>query len=71
MKPVNLILILILCIGISSCTQGKSLLIDDFEGEISGGASGTVDFGSGEGSSVEVVASKDIKNQGNQSLKIT
>ncbi len=70
MKAVNLILVLILCVGISSCAQNKSLLIDDFEGEISGGAKGTVDFGSGEGSSVDVTASKDIKYQGNQSLKI-
>ena len=71
MKALNSILILILSLTISSCAQNKSLLIDDLEGELSGGAKGTVDFGSGEGSSVEVTAAKDIKYQGEQSLKIT
>ncbi|MDO8489484.1 MAG: carbohydrate binding domain-containing protein [Candidatus Omnitrophota bacterium] len=50
--------------------QGNNLLLDDFEIAVSGGASGTVDFGAGNGSSVEVTAAKDIKNSGNQSLKV-
>lgn len=70
MKQFIITLILILCFSIISCAQG-SLLIDDFEIAISGGATGTVDYGSGEGSSVEVTASKEIKYSGSQSLKIT
>ena len=57
---------------ISSCAfaQNKGLLIDDFEGAITGGAQGTVDYGSGNGSSVVVTGAADIKNTGNQSLKL-
>jgi len=51
--------------------QEKGLLIDDFEGAISGGPEGTVDFGTGENSKVEVTAATDIKHTGNQSLKVT
>lgn len=50
--------------------QEEVLLIDDFEAPISGGPDGTVDFGAGGGSSVEVTASNDIKYSGNQSLKL-
>jgi len=46
------------------------LIIDDFEGLISGGPDGTVDFGAGGGSAVEVAAATDIKHSGKQSLKI-
>jgi hypothetical protein len=70
MKGFILTLILVFCFSILSCAQG-SLLIDDFEITISGGAAGTVDYGSGEGSSVEVAASREIKYAGSQSLKIT
>jgi len=52
------------------CVHAESLLIDDFEGEITGGTTGTVDFGSGNGSCVNVSASSDIKNSGNQSLGV-
>lgn len=51
--------------------QEKTILLDDFEGVISGGPDGTVDFGAGNGSSVEVRASTDIKHSGNQSIKVT
>ncbi len=50
--------------------QSSGLLIDDFEGTITGGMDGTVDFGAGNGSSVEVSAATVIKNTGNQSLKV-
>ena len=50
--------------------EGNNLLLDDFEIAVSSGANGTVDFGAGNGSSVEVTAAKDIKNSGNQSLKV-
>ena len=45
-------------------------MLDDFEVLVSGGTEGTVDFGSGNGSSVEVTQAIDIKNSGNQALKI-
>ncbi len=50
--------------------EGNNLLLDDFEFAVSGGPSGTVDFGSGNGSTVTVSASSDIKNSGNQALKV-
>ncbi len=62
--------ILIFCLTILSCTQEQDLLIDDFENPLSGGTDGTVDFGSGGSSSVEVTADTDIKYSGNQSMKI-
>ena len=53
---------------LSGCSsQNSMLLLDDFEGEIS---SKTVDFGAGNGSSVEVKASVDTVYSGKQSLKI-
>lgn len=50
---------------------GSNLLVDDFEIVVSNGPEGTVDFGSGNGSTVEVTQTTDIKNTGNQSLKVT
>lgn len=57
--------------GCISPGQGNEVLVDDFEGVISTGLEGTVDAGSGSGSSIEVLASRDIKFHGRQSLKIT
>ena len=48
----------------------KGFMIDDFEGVITGGPEGTVDFGVGNGSSVNVTASTEIKHSGNQALKV-
>jgi len=53
-----------------SFAQGDNLLIDDFEGAISGGPEGTVDFGAGNGSAVQVLAATDIKHSGSHSLKV-
>lgn len=50
--------------------QGKDLMLEDFQGPVSGGPEGTVDFGSGNGSAVQVSAASDIKYSGKQSLKI-
>ena len=51
-----------------SCAQGpEELVLDSFEGEIS---SATVDYGTSEGSSLEVKASQDRKIDGSQSLKV-
>lgn len=70
MKKINLFIIVIFCSALNCFAQEKSLLIEDFEGEISGGENGTLDFGSGNSSSVEVTADTNIKNSGAQSLKI-
>lgn len=51
--------------------DANELLLDDFEGEIAGGEQGTVDYGSGNGSSVEVKASSEIKQHGAQGLAVT
>lgn len=48
----------------------QAVLIDDFEFPVSGGFEGTVDFGAGNGSAVNVTAATDIKNTGAQSLKV-
>ena len=50
--------------------EGNNLLVDDFEIAITGGPDGTVDFGAGNGSSVEVIESTDIKNSGNKAMKV-
>jgi len=70
MKNFYFIVIILGLIATSCLAQEKPLLIDDFEGQISGGPEGTVDFGSGNGSSVTVTGASDIKHQGNQSLKV-
>jgi beta-glucosidase len=71
MKRAYLTMAAILVFTGISFAQEKGLLIDDFEGEISGGAQGTVDFGSGGGSSVDVAASPEVKQSGSQALKVT
>jgi len=48
----------------------KRLVIDDFEGAITGGVDGTIDYGAGNGSSVIVTASTEIKQSGNQAIKV-
>lgn len=70
MRLTYLSLILVLCFAVSCSAQSKGLLLDDFEGAISGGPDGTVDFGAGNGSTVEVSAATDIKYSGKQSLKV-
>jgi len=50
--------------------ENDNLLLEDFEISVSGGPEGTVDFGSGNGSTVEVTQGTDVKNTGNQSLKV-
>lgn len=53
-----------------SFAQETDLLIDDFENPLVGGPDGTVDFGAGGGSEVEIMAAGDIKYSGNQSLRV-
>ncbi|MEW6102150.1 MAG: carbohydrate binding domain-containing protein [Candidatus Omnitrophota bacterium] len=63
--------LLFICGIAAGCfAESQGLLIDDFEVAISGGPEGTVDFGAGSGSSVEVSADTGIKYSGNQSLKV-
>ncbi len=56
-------------IAICFAAEGN-LMIDDMEKAVVGGSKGTVDFGAGNGSSVNVTVATDIKNTGNQSLKV-
>jgi hypothetical protein len=71
MKIWGLAVFFVFCLLAACLAQEKGLLIDDFEGKIIGGPEGTVDFGAGGGSSVDVAASTDIKYSGSQSLKVT
>jgi hypothetical protein len=52
------------------CSAEETLLLDDFEVTVSGGAEGTVDFGAGNGSAIKVIGATDVKNSGKQSLKV-
>jgi len=63
------VLAVLAVVGVS-LAAGEDLLIDDFEISVTGGPEGTVDFGSGNGSNVEVTEAVDIKNSGNKSLKV-
>lgn len=71
MRKIYLMLVLVLAFAGISFAQEVGLLIDDFEGVISGGPEGTVDFGAGNGSNVEVTVAKDFKQSGTQALKVT
>ncbi|MFH1457780.1 MAG: carbohydrate binding domain-containing protein [Candidatus Omnitrophota bacterium] len=73
MKTLYIALILCLSLAGLCCAQNQSqgLLLEDFEGLVSAGPEGTVDFGAGNGSSVDATAAQDIKYSGNQSLKVT
>ena len=65
-----LVLGLALFVAGGCLAEGNNLLLDDFEMVVSGGPEGTVDFGSGNGSSVQVIGATDIKNSGDQALKV-
>ena len=70
MKITTYVLCFVFCVFASCFAQEKGLLLDDFEKAITGGSDGTVDFGAGGGSSIEVTAAQAIKQSGNQSLKL-
>ena len=60
-----------LCLSLNSQAEDlHGLMIDDFEGAITGGEDGTVDFGAGNGSTINVAASTDIKQTGSQAIKL-
>jgi hypothetical protein len=65
-----LVLVFVLATTLGCFAVEKSVLLDDFEVDVSSGPQGTVDFGAGNGSSVEVTADKDTKNSGDQSIKV-
>ncbi|MBU1998620.1 MAG: carbohydrate binding domain-containing protein [Candidatus Omnitrophota bacterium] len=69
MKRVYFAFILVF-LGISLSFSAEGILIDDFEASITGGPQGTVDFGSGNGSFVDVKVNKDIKYSGKQSMMV-
>jgi hypothetical protein len=71
MKILSCVVALVLCAASLCYAQGKGLLLDDFEGVINGGPEGSVDFGTGGDSKLEVAAATDIKETGTQSLKVT
>lgn len=58
-------------LGIAYAQGEGELLLDDFEGAISGGLEGTVDYGSGNGSLVGVAASPEVKYHGQQALEVS
>jgi len=71
MKKMMFLLTVALLFTTGIClAEEKNLLLDDFEVSVSNGPEGTVDFGAGNGSSVTVTAAKDIKNTGDQALKV-
>lgn len=71
MKKMGFLVLALVLLSTSVCfAEIKGLLIDDFEGPITGGPDGTVDFGAGNGSTVDVKADTAIKYLGNQSLKV-
>lgn len=65
------ILIFLLSVTTLCIAQENTLLIDDFENPVSGGPQGTVDFGAGGGSWIDVTSDTSIKHSGKQSLKVT
>ncbi|MFH1354662.1 MAG: carbohydrate binding domain-containing protein [Candidatus Omnitrophota bacterium] len=71
MRGIVLFSLFSLCFITLALAQENNILLDDFECAISGGPDGTVDFGAGNGSSVEVAGDREIKNSGEQSLKLT
>jgi hypothetical protein len=70
MKKVILSVVMLFCVASLCWGQENTLLLDDFEGPITGGPEGTVDYGAGNGDVVIVTAGTDQKVSGEQSLKV-
>ncbi|MCM8800106.1 MAG: hypothetical protein NC900_05220 [Candidatus Omnitrophica bacterium] len=66
----KLVLWIIIFMWIGVCLAEDSLLIDDFENPIFGGPEGSVDFGSGNGSEIKVLATEEIKYSGKQAIRV-
>lgn len=71
MKTAVLVFVLALSFMGLGFAADELLLIDGYEVTISGGPEGTVDFGAGNGSVVDVSGVTDIVHGGKQSLKVT
>lgn len=69
-RSVYLAIVLALVLTTVCFAEQKFLLIDDFEGAISSGPAGTIDFGTGNGSTLQVVASPENKQSGEQGIKV-
>jgi hypothetical protein len=63
-------LFLVSVFSVACLAAGENLLLDDFETAVSNGSEGTVDFGSGNGSTVEVTSAADTKYWSNMSIKV-
>jgi len=71
MKKAFFLVVTLMLLAAGNClAEGDNLLLDDFEVTVTSGLDGTVDSGAGNGSSVQVSAATDIKNSGNQALKV-
>jgi len=69
-KALLLAVFLVLCFAAVCVAEKEFLLIDGLEGKMSGVPEGTIDFGAGAGSTIEVRASTDIKQSGDQAIQI-
>ena len=71
MKKIFFVLAIVFGLISLSFAEGQDLLIDDFEIAVTGGPDGTVDYGAGNASSVEVTSATDTKYWNNLSIKVT
>ena len=71
MRKIILVSALVFGLATFAFAQESNLLLDDFEIGVVGGPEGTVDFGAGNGSSVEVASAADTKYWNDLSLKVT
>ncbi|MCM8796289.1 MAG: hypothetical protein NC923_00155 [Candidatus Omnitrophica bacterium] len=69
MKRIVFMVIAVLFVAGVAFSEEAGLVIDNFEGIISGGPDGTVDFGAGNGSSLQVSAATEQVHSGKQSLR--
>jgi hypothetical protein len=68
MKKILFLCLMILCCGIAACSFfARELVLDSFEGQVT---HETVDYGSGGEALLTVVAEKELKVHGEQSLKL-
>jgi len=70
MKNAAIIIAIVLSLTGLSFAQDAGFVIDNYEIIVSGGPEGTLDFGAGNGSSVQVSTATDIKFLDNSSIKV-
>ena len=72
MKKISVFVAALVLGAAAVCFAAESnLVIDDMEKAVVGGPEGSVDFGAGNGSAVDVSSSSDIKYSGNKAIKIS